>query len=173
MASRTCAHFGVILPYHLLSVILGVPTSPPWVGPVVDAAAAEAERRNNMLRTGNSLPAHLYSEDSSPIPAWWWPVNIKQLHREAMDEETFLHERMLLNARLATSYAIFFLRTQLTEGITSSAAARVGELAAARAADDAAAAAAALQHIQSLLNDEFLAAWLVQPVSIPLLGERR
>ncbi|KAJ7875001.1 hypothetical protein B0H14DRAFT_2569031 [Mycena olivaceomarginata] len=64
----------------------------------------------------------------------------------------------------AASYAIFFLHTRLTEGITSSAAARVGDLAAARAADDAAAAAATLQHIQSLLNDEFLATWLVQPV---------
>ncbi|KAJ7701648.1 hypothetical protein B0H14DRAFT_2648359 [Mycena olivaceomarginata] len=170
---------------------LGVPTSPPWAGPVVDAAIAEGERRNKILRTGNSLPAHLYSEDSSPIPAWWWPMNIEHLHREAMDEELylkykfrlqfpfrpqihvdratqsveFLHERMLLNARLAASYAIFFLRTRLKEGITSSAAALAGALAAARAADAAAAAAAALEHTQSLLDDEFLAAWLARPVA--------
>ncbi|KAJ7728454.1 hypothetical protein B0H14DRAFT_2640707 [Mycena olivaceomarginata] len=169
----------------------GVPTSPPWAGPVVDAAIAEGERRNKILRTGNSLPAHLYSEDSSPIPAWWWPMNIEHLHREAMDEELylkykfrlqfpfrpqihvdratqsveFLHERMLLNARLAASYAIFFLRTRLKEGITSSAAALAGALAAARTADAAAAAAAALEHTQSLLDDEFLAAWLARPVA--------
>ncbi|KAJ7677668.1 hypothetical protein B0H14DRAFT_2655957 [Mycena olivaceomarginata] len=177
----------------------GVPTSPPWAGPVVDAATAEAERRNEIMRVGKSLPAHLYSEDSSPTPAWWWPANIKCLHCEASDKELYLkykfrlrfpfrpqlhvgrathsvdylHERMLLNARLeqkrphpksASSYAIFFLRTRLEDGITSSAAAQAGALTAARAADAAAAAAAALEYTQLLLDDDFLAAWLVRPV---------
>jgi hypothetical protein len=100
------------------------------VGPVVDAAVAEVEWRNKILCAGNSLPAHLYSEERSPIPAWWWPANVKRLHREAMDEELylkykfrlqfpfrpqihigcatqsmeFLHERMLLNARLGMCF---------------------------------------------------------------------
>jgi hypothetical protein len=100
------------------------------VGPVVDAATAEAERRNEIMCAGKSLPAHLYSEDSSPTPAWWWPANIKRLHCEASDKELYLkykfrlrfpfrpqlhvghathsvdylHERMLLNARLGMNF---------------------------------------------------------------------
>jgi hypothetical protein len=56
----------------------------------MDAANAEAERKNRLLHEGRSLPAHDYSEETSPTPSWWWPANIKRLHSEASDEELYL-----------------------------------------------------------------------------------
>jgi hypothetical protein len=56
----------------------------------VDAANAEAEQKNRLLHKGRSLPAHDYSEETSPTPSWWWPANIKRLHSEASDEELYL-----------------------------------------------------------------------------------
>ncbi|KAJ7363728.1 hypothetical protein DFH08DRAFT_798207 [Mycena albidolilacea] len=83
----------------------GVPTSPPWVGPVMDAANTEAEQKNWLLHEGRSLPAHDYLEETSPTPSWWWPANIKCLHSEASDKELYLKYQFRCQS-LGTMYNI-------------------------------------------------------------------
>ncbi|KAJ7055520.1 hypothetical protein C8F01DRAFT_1087830 [Mycena amicta] len=136
---------------------------------------------------GRPLPAHEYSEDSSPRSSWWWPASIASLYREASDEEAylkyefrlqfpfrpvthpgrvmqsaeFLRQQTLLHAKLACSYAVFLLRTRLQEGITASAAASAAALATA----------ATQVTVHSLLADNFLAAWLACPtIDVTLWG---
>ncbi|KAJ7302605.1 hypothetical protein DFH08DRAFT_826486 [Mycena albidolilacea] len=172
--------------------LFATPTWVPWARPVFDAAAAEGEHMNELLREGRALPAHEYSEDSSPQSLWWWPASIKSLHGEASDEELYLkyifrlrfpfrpvihpgrttqsakfvHAQTLLHAQLTSSYAVFLLHTRLQEGITVSAAAHAGALATIRAAD---AAAATKEYSDSLLADDFLAAWIACPTTDVLL----
>ncbi|KAJ7929844.1 hypothetical protein B0H13DRAFT_1859328 [Mycena leptocephala] len=85
---------------------------------------------------------------------------------------TYGHEA-LEETKNITKMAVFFLRNWAQEGVTASAAARAGTLAAARAADAAAAAAAALEYTQSLLTDDFLTAWVPRWLGERRLGERR
>ncbi|KAJ7846955.1 hypothetical protein B0H14DRAFT_3454016 [Mycena olivaceomarginata] len=125
------------------------------VGPIIDAMFVESVREQKLMREGKPLPAREYSEDASPYASHWWPENVNILHREASREEdclkddfrrlfpcqpvvhpdreaqaeNFRRASRFLNAKLACSSAIFFLRTRLQEGITASAAARAGAVA--------------------------------------------
>ncbi|KAJ7050146.1 hypothetical protein C8F01DRAFT_1264414 [Mycena amicta] len=158
--------------------LFGTPSCSPWAGPVVDVAAAEARYIDQLVWEGRPLPAHEFSEDNSPRSSWWWPASIVSLHREASDEESylkykfrlqfpfrpmihpgranqsaeFLRQRRLLHGQLACSYAVFLLRTHLQEGITACGATRTAALAAATT-----------RYMDTLLADNFLAAWLACP----------
>ncbi|KAJ7302695.1 hypothetical protein DFH08DRAFT_826438 [Mycena albidolilacea] len=138
----------------------GLPISPPWVGPVVDAAVAEVEWWNKIL-----------GELANPGLV---VAHERQMLAPFAFNSPFIHKSALAVQRKAWSSSMrecFLMPASLKEGMTSSAAAQAGELVAARTADEAAAATAALKHTQSLLNDKFLAAWLARPiVDIALWG---
>ncbi|KAJ7699838.1 hypothetical protein B0H14DRAFT_3528294 [Mycena olivaceomarginata] len=158
------ALWGNVLPFHLPVDLLRPPKRAPWVGPIVDAMFEDV-REQKLMREGKPLPARAYSEDTSPYTSHWWPESVKILHWEALREEDclkndFRHLFPLLNTKLACSFAIFFLRTRLQEGITASAAARAAALAFDKKikADEAAALAAAYVH--TLMSDQFLTAWV-------------
>ncbi|KAJ7758918.1 hypothetical protein B0H14DRAFT_3596617 [Mycena olivaceomarginata] len=130
---------------------------------------AESVREQRLMRQGFLLPANEFSEDYMPDWSRWLPP-IMRLHRDASTEEglvkhrfqqlfpfcplhpdrvaqtpKFLGENLLLNARL---------------GMTAAAASQAGYLAFVRARELGAAAAATAEYTQSLLSDDYLAAWL-------------
>jgi hypothetical protein len=104
---------------------LCTPSSPPWVGPVVDATNERGAQIAQWKREGRSLPAHIYSKDSPPPDSPWWSAPIQRLFGEAKADErrvrltfvftyhvlhpdrksrppAFLHQHSLLLARLGT-----------------------------------------------------------------------
>ncbi|KAJ6479821.1 hypothetical protein C8R45DRAFT_933609 [Mycena sanguinolenta] len=165
---------------------LGVPTWGPWVGTVVDEAHAKSALIRERLHAGKSLPAHTYTEFSTPPVSPWWPPVIMALHADASQEEQeiklsfdqkypyrtrcrhlpsrdalvfppgFLEDRKLLHHRLACTQAIFWIRTRVETGGTASAAALENAMPGARAA---AAAAAEQEYTWDLLQDDYLAGW--------------
>ncbi|KAJ7851617.1 hypothetical protein B0H14DRAFT_3451196 [Mycena olivaceomarginata] len=162
------------------------PTWPPWAGPVVDAANERGAQIAQWKREGRPLPAHVYSEASSPFDSPWWPPPVQRLFGEARAEErrlklafvlkyhvlhpdrdsqppSFLHHRSLLLGSLACAQAIFLLRTHLQEGVTAAAAACAGAIAGAAEDHAAASARAAAVYTYSIMQDNFLSAWLAQP----------
>ncbi|KAF8121729.1 hypothetical protein K438DRAFT_2004886 [Mycena galopus ATCC 62051] len=155
-----------------------VPYWPPWAGPPVDAALARGRVMKERAYKGLSLPAHRFSEFSSPPTSPWWSPEILRLRHEAEDEEReikhsfalrhrpryrvladpeFRADRDLLHALLACTHAVFFLRTRLQEGITAADAARI-------AAGPGQAALAAKEYTLSILTHDFLAAWVDRPL---------
>ncbi|KAJ7214589.1 hypothetical protein B0H12DRAFT_1242148 [Mycena haematopus] len=155
-----------------------IPTWPPWAGPVVDAAAAEAALVVQRTQEGKSPPAHRFSEYSSPPISPWWPAAIQQLHDDAdrearqykynfavrhpprhrvVSDPEFRSDRTLLHARLACTEAVFLLRTRVQEGMTAAHAAHLGAVTGL-------AAAAAAEYTLSILADDFLALWVGLPV---------
>ncbi|KAJ7686440.1 hypothetical protein B0H14DRAFT_2654289 [Mycena olivaceomarginata] len=162
------------------------PTWLPWAGPVVDTANESSAQIAQWKREGRALPAHIYSEHSSPFDSPWWPAPIQKLFGKARAEEhrvnlafvlkyhvlhpdrnsqppAFLHQHSLLLARLTCTYAIFFLRTRLQEHVTAATAPRAGAILAARREQAAAGARAAAVYTYSLMQDDFLSAWLTRP----------
>ncbi|KAJ6488779.1 hypothetical protein C8R45DRAFT_929487 [Mycena sanguinolenta] len=156
----------------------GPPQGAPWYGPAIDAFEADCDRYQLQ-----------YCEIYSPDFSHWWPDSIKHLHRQASREEQqlkdhlarlfpyhpdvhperaarapkFLAANIRLNAQLACSQAIFFIRTFVQEQITAGQAARAGKTEFYRQIEAPAAAATAAAYTKSLFSDEFLGAWLNRP----------
>ncbi|KAF7336338.1 hypothetical protein MVEN_02182300 [Mycena venus] len=165
---------------------LSIPTWPPWAGPIVNADQEAGAEIAQWKHEGRPLPAHIYTEHSSPYDSPWWPRSVQRLFGEAQVEErslrlafvlkyhvlhpdrdsqplAFLHERNLLLARLTCAHAVFFLRVRLRIGVTTSAAARTGAIVGACAEELAAGTRAAAVYAYSLMQDEYLSAWLDRP----------
>ncbi|KAJ7694453.1 hypothetical protein B0H14DRAFT_2651016, partial [Mycena olivaceomarginata] len=147
-----------------------------------EARAEIAQRKHE----GQPLPAHVYTEYSSPYESPWWPQSVQKLFGDAKAEErslklafvlkyhvlhpdrnseppAFLHEHNLLLARLACTHAVFFLRVSLQQGMTAGAAARAGAVVSTRAEELAAGTRAAAVYAYSLMQDNYLSAWLDHP----------
>ncbi|KAJ7302221.1 hypothetical protein DFH08DRAFT_978086 [Mycena albidolilacea] len=163
------------------------PTGPPWVGDIVDADTAQRLHRHQLEHEGKPLPAHEYSEYNSSGSSPWWLQPIKLLHDDARHKEShikyqfslqypcrsplhvnhhpeFLDNTLCLHSRLACIQAVFWIRTLLQGGITVSTASQVGASTAA-----ATAAAVVLEYTQSVLDSDYLAAWLALPTAEVLL----
>ncbi|KAF8197629.1 hypothetical protein K438DRAFT_1967177 [Mycena galopus ATCC 62051] len=112
------------------------------------------------MTAGKPLPAHQFSEHTSPLGSSWWLVSIAQFHNEADSESHTI--KYAFQKQHPLRYCVFnaaflqdreFLNAQL-EGITASdaatAAAIVGYPAAAAAVATEAVEAAALQYSRLL-----------------------
>ncbi|KAJ7832282.1 hypothetical protein B0H13DRAFT_2371031 [Mycena leptocephala] len=166
----------------------GLYTGSLWSGPAVAAMIEESAAQRQKLRDGLPLPAHDYSELTTPIWSCWWSPAIRQLHRDASMEESlikldffrrypalhphrlaespdFLRDNIILQARLASSHAIFFLRCRVFHGVTAATDARAGALAAVERAAASLAAAAMAESLEPLMTDEYLSAWLHRPTA--------
>ncbi|KAJ7883494.1 hypothetical protein B0H14DRAFT_2564890 [Mycena olivaceomarginata] len=132
-----------------------VPYWPPWAGPPVDAALARGQFIKERAYEGLSLPAHGFSEFSSPPTSPWWSPEILRLCHEAEDEEREIKHSFALRHR-----------PRYREGITAADAARIG-------AGPGQAALAAKEYTLSILTHDFLAAWINRPLQeVALWGTR-
>ncbi|KAJ7340751.1 hypothetical protein DFH08DRAFT_811939 [Mycena albidolilacea] len=177
------ALWGDALPFPLPvdRTYFGPPRGPPWVGPIIDAMFVESVRKQKLMREGKPLPAREYSKDASPYAPHWWPESVKILHREASREEDRLkdefrrlfpcgkssprqqapqYQAWLTVFLPSCSYAAFFLRTRLQEGITASAVARAGAIAFYKKIEAEEAAAITAAYVNTLMSDDFLAMWV-------------
>ncbi|KAF8209773.1 hypothetical protein K438DRAFT_195942 [Mycena galopus ATCC 62051] len=94
-----------------------------------------------------------------------------------MTDPLFLHDRRILHARLACTEAVFCNHTFIQEGMSASEAASAGALrdipAAHAVAVAQAATAAALEYELSLMQDDFLLAWLCPSSPVEALDMRK
>ncbi|KAJ7811187.1 hypothetical protein B0H13DRAFT_1926880 [Mycena leptocephala] len=160
--------------------LMGLPNYPPWASPTLDATNAEAMALHRRLHNGLPPPAHEYSEESSPMPAFSWSPVVKQLQADASYEESriklnffgrypafhpdrlvqssrFIDDTRFLHGQLACCQAIFFRRCVVEEAVTSAIDAQAGAIVAARNE-------AEIQAVQSLLTDEYLSTWLSESI---------
>ncbi|KAJ7804611.1 hypothetical protein B0H13DRAFT_1930685 [Mycena leptocephala] len=135
--------------------LMGLPNYPPWASPILDAANAEAMALHQRLHNGLPPPAHEYSEESSPMPAFSWSPVVKRLQADASYEESriklnffgrypafhpdrlvqssrFIDDTRFLHGQLACCQAIFFRRCVVEEAVTSAIDAQAGAIVAAR-----------------------------------------
>ncbi|KAJ6528206.1 hypothetical protein B0H19DRAFT_1275000 [Mycena capillaripes] len=170
------------------------PTSPFWTSPLFLSHQGDARAKAHLSRNGLPIPAHTYSEFTSPEVSFWWTPAVRSLHNDTYYEErrikhsfsrqypncslsrpphpdriqhtpVFLRDQYLLHARLACCQAIFWIRACIEAGVTAATLALQHATAAALAAEAAAADAAATQYTECLLADGLLAASLGRPVS--------
>ncbi|KAF8156174.1 hypothetical protein K438DRAFT_1986933 [Mycena galopus ATCC 62051] len=82
-------------PLGTCQYIGGPCTSPPFVGPVIDAHLAEAKLIRELLYEGKSPPAHRFTEVSTPPRSPWWPPEIQCLHDKVHAEARELKDVFL------------------------------------------------------------------------------